>query len=142
MELGIVKKVMAFLQLDEAGKIGSFFEKQVKIAEKAIRDLNRNKVTLENAHKDRLEDFQGKMEDAKENLDQAYRNVTLADISNNAAIARFEETYWERIADAKAAIEDLEEEIESATEYYEREIEEIDEQIEAYQDRIDALSAE
>lgn len=141
-QLGIVKKVMAFLKLDEAGKIGNFFEKQIKIAEKAIRDLKRNKVTLENMHKDLIEDFDGRIEDAKINLQEAYRNVTLEDVANNAAIADFQDTYWGRISAAKEVIEDLESDLEAATERYEMNIEEIDEEIELYEERISALIAE
>ena len=95
-ELPIVKRVMILLELGDAGKIGSFYNKQKIKAEKAIRDLGRNKVTLENSHKDLLEDFNDQKEDLDEKLAEAYISVSPEDVKNHGAMLLFETTYWKK----------------------------------------------
>jgi len=48
----LAQKVLNLLNIGEDAKINNFFSKEVKKAEKAIRDLKRNSTTLENQYND------------------------------------------------------------------------------------------
>ena len=138
-ELAIVKRIMAKLQLGDAGKMGSFFGKQLKNAEKAIRDLERNKITLKNQYNDDVQDVKDQIEDAAEALVDAYDNVTPDDVRNNAAMLSFEKSYWQSVNMAKAKVENLNEKLKCMKEYNKDEVKEIDEEITLQKERIDAL---
>ena len=138
-ELAIVKRIMAKLKLGDAGKLGNFFVKQVKNSEKAIRDLNRNKVTLKNQYNDDVEDFKDRIEDATEALTEAYDNVTPDNVINNAVMLEFEGKYWSNINRAKAKLADLEEKLTDLKEEYEEAVEAIDEEIALHEERISVL---
>jgi len=138
-KLGIVEKIMRKLQLGDEGKIGSFFDKQVKKSEKAIRDLKRNQETLKNRYEDDVVDLKDKLQDAQEALKDAYENVTPEDVHNNAAMLEFESTYWRGVGIAKHEVERLEKSLEAKKENYTDEMKVIEKEIEAHQDRIDAL---
>ena len=138
-ELGIVKKIMAKLQLGDAGKIGSFFAKQVKSCDRSIRDLRRNLETLKNQQSDDKLDLNDKLDDAKEALVDAYENVSPDDVKTNAKMGDFETTYWKRVTSALDLVKDIEDKQKSYKEKYNDNVKDINEQIEKYQARIDAL---
>ena len=138
-ELAIVKRIVNKLKLGEAGKIGNFFGKQVKNAEKAIRDHSRNKVTLENKYNDDVQDINDKIEDAEEALKDAYDNVTPEDVATNAAINAFEIEYWRGVKNAKNKLDDLKEQLKYLEESYNDKIKDINNQIALQQERIDVL---
>lgn len=140
--LGITKKVMAILKLGDSGKIDNFFLKQVKNCEKSIRDLKRNKVTLENSYKDEVEEIQEQLEDAKEALQESYKNITSEDVKTNALASKFEEVYWNRVSEARNEVKRIEYNLEEAKTYFDEEIKEMNEQISLYEERITSLIAE
>ena len=139
-ELAIVKKVMAILELGDAGKIGSFFNKQKSKADKAIRDLRRNKLTLKNIHKDDIEDLNDSLEDLNESLADAYLNVTPKDVKNHEAMSLFEVSYWDKISKLKASIETVKGGIEECKEAYVKSIEDVDSQIAKYKENLEIFS--
>lgn len=139
-ELAIVKRIMAKLKLGDAGKLASFFEKQVKGATKSIRDLGRNKTTVENSLEDRLQDLNDKLEDATEAVVDAYDAVTADDVKTNQSRADFTSVYWGNITRAEALVTSIEESIEYAKESTKDQLEDISEQIAKYQTRIDRMS--
>ena len=138
-EFAIVKRIMAKLQLGDAGKLGSFFAKQVKNAEKAIRDLERNKVTLKNQYNDDVQDVKDQIEDATEALNDAYENVSPEDVKNNAAMLKFEETYWNNVNYAKRKVESLEDRLKELKEDHKEEIKDIDGEIALHKERIEEV---
>ena len=139
-ELAIVKKVMTFLELGDAGKIGSFFQRQKVNAEKTIRDLKRNKITLINAYNDVIQDLKDKKEDFDEELLEAYLNVAPENVKNHKAMADFESIYWGSITVIQDALDDIDEKIKLQTEKNEKELKEIDEQIAKWEQRIDIIT--
>ena len=112
---GLLGKIMKILKLDEAGKIGTFLEKEVKICNNEIKALGHNKSALEfnfNSKKDALND---KIEDAKEAVESAYTNIKLSDIENNEAQASFREKFWQNIKRRENILASLEEELKDLT---------------------------
>ena len=138
-EFAIVKAIMVKLQLGDAGKLGSFFAKQVKNAEKSIRDLDRNKTTLKNQYNDDVQDVKDQIEDANEALVDAYENVSPDDVKNNAAMLKFEDTYWGNVQYAKNKVEGLEARLKELKEDHKDEIKDIDDEIVLHKERIEVL---
>ena len=138
-EMKIVKAIMIKLQLGDAGKLGSFFAKQVKNAEKNIRDLERNKVTLKNEYNDDVQDVKDQIEDATEALNDAYEAVSPDDVKNNAAMLAFEDVYWRNVNFAKRKVEGLNEQLKSLKEENKVELVDIEEEIALHKERIEVL---
>lgn len=137
--LGIVAKILAFLKLDDAGKIGKFFAKEVKKAETAIRDLKNNKTAIVNVYNSENEKRNDDLEDAKEALQAAYQAVTPEDVVNNDAMESFSNRYWAKVNAAQKKIDTIEERITEAAEEHEDALKEIDEQITKYEARIENI---
>jgi len=137
---GLLGKIMKMLKLDEAGKVGAFLEKEVKVCNNAIKALGQNKSTLEfnfNNSKDELND---KIEDAKEAVEAAYTNIKLADIENNEAQASFREKFWSNITKKENNLAALEEELKDLTKTFDENIKLNKEQVDKYKARIAKLS--
>lgn len=139
MELPIVKKVLAFLNIGEDAKIGNFFAKEVKKAEKFIRDLKRNLTTYENAYNDSVDDVNEKLVDAREAVEEAKIAITVDDVKTNDAANAFSEVYWRNVSSKVATVERLEEELEELEESYKENVKRVQKQIDKYQDRIDMI---
>ena len=137
---GLLGKIMKMLKLDEAGKIGTFLEKEVKICNNEIKALGHNKSALEfnfNSAKDALTD---RIEDAKEAVETAYTGIKLSDIENNEAQASFREKFWQNIKRRENTLASLEEELKDLTKAFEEDIKENKEQVDKYKARIAKLS--
>ena len=137
---GLLGKIMRMLKLDEAGKVGAFLEKEVKICNNEIKALGHNKSALEfnfNSAKDALTD---KIEDAKEAVETAYTGIKLSDIENNEAQASFREKFWSNITRKENNLAALEEELKDLTKTFDEAIKLNKEQVDKYKARIAKLS--
>ena len=137
---GLLGKIMRMLKLDEAGKVGAFLEKEVKICNNEIKALGHNKSALEfnfNSAKDALTD---KIEDAKEAVETAYTGIKLSDIENNEAQASFREKFWSNITRKENNLAALEEELKDLTKTFDEAIKLNKEQVDKYKARITKLS--
>lgn len=140
-KLGIVAKIMKILKLDEEGKVGKFFAKEVKKCETAIRDLKNNRAAYVNIHTSTLEKLNDRLEDAKEQVESAYQAVTIEDIPNNEAMESFSSRYWANVTKAENRLASIEEEIKAAKEANEKQLKEEDAQIAKYEARIARINA-
>jgi len=122
-QFAIVKKIMAILKLDEAGKINKFFEKEVQSFKNQIRDLNNLLSALKNKYEADLDKLKDAIEDAKENVAAAYQSVTMDNVVNNEAMQAFSSVYWSKVDRAEAAVTQLEKHVENTTESYNKEVE-------------------
>jgi len=138
---GIVALIMAVLKLDEAGKIGKFFAKEVKKFESAIRDLKNNVTEMENVYQSDTDKINGKLEDAKEAVEDAYQAVTIENVANNATMESFAASYWRNIDSAQALVTRIEKQIADAAEAQVKALKEVNDQIAKYQARIDKINA-
>lgn len=132
----IVATIMRLLKLDEAGKLETFFAKQVKKAERQISNLEANKKALKLSYENHIEDLKEKLEDANEALEAAYHNVDVTKIMTNADQDSYESTYWYNIERAEDKVEAIENDQKEAEESYDNDVKEIDEQIVSYRARI------
>lgn len=140
-KLGIVAKIMKVLKLDEEGKVGKFFAKEIKKCETAIRDLKNNRTAHVNTFSSASEKLADKLEDAKERVESAYQAVTIEDIPNNEAMESFSSRYWNGVTVAEARVTSIEAEIKKANEEQEKLLKEVDDQIAAYTNRISRINA-
>jgi len=138
---GIVAAILRILKMDDEGKIGKFFAKEVKKFENAIRDLNNNIAAITNVYQSALETRNDAIEDAKEAVDNAYQAVTVEDVANNATMESFASRYWASVERANAVLDRLEKEATAAAEAHEKALKVITDQIAKYQARIDKIKA-
>lgn len=135
-KFAIVKKIMAILKLDEAGKINRFFEKELQSFKNQIRDLNNYISALTNKYEADLDKLKDAIEDAKENVAAAYQSVTLENVVNNEAMQAFSSIYWNKVDTAEAAVKRLEESMKKLTEKYDEEVKAKKEAIAKIEERI------
>ena len=121
-ESAIVKKIMAMLKLDEAGKINKFFKKEIKAFQNEIRDINNLLIAEKARYEATLDKLRDSIEDAKENVIAAYHSITLENVVNNEAMQQFSSTYWKKINQAEATVERLEKDVKRVDEAYEEEV--------------------
>lgn len=140
-KLGIVAKIMKVLKLDEEGKVGKFFAKEIKKCETAIRDLKNNRTAYVNTFTSASEKLADKLEDAKERVESAYQAVTIEDIPNNEAMESFSTRYWNTVTTAEARVASVEAEVKAANEAQEKQLKEVDDQIAKYETRIARIKA-
>ena len=135
----LAQKVLNLLNIGEDAKINNFFSKEVKKAEKAIRDLKRNLTTLENQYNDSIDDVNEKLVDAKEAVEDAKIAVTLNDVKTNDAADSFAGNYWRNVDSKLAEVKRLEKKSESLADSLKKSVEDVQEQIDKYQSRIDMI---
>lgn len=135
-ELAIVKKVMEVLKLDEAGKINTFFQKEVKTFNRYIDGLKANKEVLTLEFQQKENKLNDDIEDAKEALENAYTSITMEDVRNNEAMSNFSNYYWENISSKEKILKRLEKQLEELKESHKKDMEDKDDQIAKYKTRI------
>jgi hypothetical protein len=138
-EFAIVKKVMAVLKLDDAGKVGKFFAREVKEANRNISAIEANQAGEDLAFKRNMEELNERMEDAVEAVDHAYQNITPEDVKTNADIVDFSENYWRGVTRAEEVVTDLESEKKELVEDKEIQDKENAAQIAKWNARIDKI---
>ena len=129
VELAIVKKVMAILGLDDAGKINQFYKKLIKEDERFIAQLEANKKAEKLQYDMDLSELEEKLEDAEEALEAAYLNVKPENVQTNADIADYSVQYRKNIEKATFNVACYTEAIKQLTEKFNKSIEDKNEQI-------------
>lgn len=137
--LAIVARIMKVLKLDEEGKIGKFFTKEIKKFETAIRHLNNNISALKNVYQAAVDKLNEKLEDAREAVENAYDAVTTEDLATNDAMSNFSDRYWAKVTRAEDAVNALVKQAEKDAEAHEKALKEIQDQITKYETRIAKL---
>jgi hypothetical protein len=137
---GIVAKIMATFKLGEEGKIGNFFGKLEKDFNREITAINHNLSALEFSYNRDIADLEEKLEDAIENVEAAWLNVTPEQVATNALQDAFKSKYLNDIRYAEDFVKDLQDRIKNVYDAYQKEKDELEEQIEKYKARIEKLN--
>jgi flagellar motility protein MotE (MotC chaperone) len=132
----LTRKVLAFFNLGDAGKVDSFVGKLVKDFERSITKNNQVLSIKENNYTELMSEIDEKLEDAKEELNDAWLNIPMDKVVTNDAQNNYKETYLSNIEAVEAKIERLEKEKKDATESYNKAKEAIEESIKAAKERI------
>lgn len=136
----LVEKIVAALNLTEAGRLQNFFDKQTKTLKREIEACKQNITVLGYNYKSRMDKLQEQLEDASENVESMYMNVKPEDVSNNAAQDSYAETFWSNVVKAERQLKSIEAEIEQVTKAHEEAVKEQKAQIEERERRISKIS--
>jgi len=133
---GIVNMIMKDRKLGDDGTLEKFFDKQVKHLKREIKIRDQNIDASTTNYENKEDELLDELEDAKEALTDAYKDVDPDKIKNNANINAFEEEYWTKINRLKNSISTIEYSLKvhkayytSTIENYEKEIEELTQKI-------------
>jgi len=139
-EFAVVKAIMAILKLDDAGKLGKFFNQEVKSSREAIAGLELNIQVKNLERKQQVNKSDKAIEDASDEVEGAYQSVKPENIDTNAKMTAFSYDYWEGVKRAEKRLGHLQEQAKVAKEVFEKELEEIALQIKKYKARIDRIT--
>ena len=134
---GIVAKIMAFLNLGDAGKLQSFFDREIKKKKREIESYQKSIENEKYNSKGRLEALV-----EQEEVDDAYYSVKPEDVKTNAEQEAFAYIYWSKVEQAESKLARIQDEIEEEKEKTKEKIESYEEQIKERQVRISKLTAE
>lgn len=135
----LVRKILSILKIGDAGKLDSFFAKQVRNLERDVEALEHQKQTLAFEQDRKLAQLSENLEDATAALADAFTAVQPEDVANNALQESFARSYWSRIDHCEEVIDDLQSEIEKLKDKYVEELEDLDEQIKIRKERIASI---
>jgi hypothetical protein len=133
---GILAEVMAFLNLGEEGKLGSFYNRLEKNLQRSIQGQKKVVESLQfnlGVEVDKLND---KLEDANQAVQDAWRAISPDDVATNAMQDSFVVTYLSNVERAEKAAVAIEQSIEEVTKNYNTRIEAAETQIELLTARI------
>jgi DNA repair exonuclease SbcCD ATPase subunit len=138
--LTITERVLAFLNITDAGKINNFYLKQQSQLNKDIKNLNKNLDTLNDQYDERVEELEEKLDDARIRVEEAYQGVTPEDVATNEKAASFADKYWDAIERAEEVVADLEISLQIANEKHTASIDSVNKQIAERQRRLSRLA--
>ena len=67
--LSITDRVLAFLKINDEGRINAFYLKQQSILNKDVKNLTKNLETLKDNYENDFEELNEKLEDAKQEVE-------------------------------------------------------------------------
>ena len=135
-QLPIVKRIMIALNLGDEGRVGHFFNRIIKKAERQITALESNKDVLKLEYKNDMIDIDERIEDAEINLESTYSTPDITRLTTNADQDAYEEVYLNRIERAEDTLESVKLEKERLQTSHKESLENLDTQIGAYKKRI------
>lgn len=137
---GLVARIMKFLKLDEAGKLQGFFDKQIKVLKREIETYNQAIKNSKYNSERTMDSLREKLEDATQEVEDAYADVKPESIETNAKQDEFARVYWNKVSRAEQKVENIKEQIKSEGEYLDKTIKVYEDQIAERQHRIDKIS--
>lgn len=106
--LGIVKSFMAFFNLEEEGKVLSFYGKVEKAIEKEIKvtefNYEHDKFRIEGE----ISDLKDQLEDAKDEFEQSFIDVDMNDIQTKQQQENAVDSYLYNIKDKESKVKRIE----------------------------------
>jgi cellobiose-specific phosphotransferase system component IIA len=132
----LTRKVLAFFNLGDVGKVDSFVGKLVKDFERAITKNKQLLAIKANSHVDVLAEIDEKLEDAQEQLNEAWLNIPMDKVATHDAQNNYKEDYLNNIEAIERVIEGLEKDRKGTVEAYDKYVEETTKLIEAAETRI------
>jgi cell division protein ZapA (FtsZ GTPase activity inhibitor) len=138
--VGVLAAIMAFLKLGEKGKLGSFFQRELKKLNSKVKAAVQTIANIEFNSGVELEKLRDNLEDAQDALDQSFLNVTPADVDSNAAQEAHSRVYWSGVEYAEAEVERITKQIDAAVESAEDDIKAQNDAIAVYEARIVSIT--
>ena len=136
----LVNRVMTALNLGDSGKVESFFNRTRKSLQVKIDKLEANESTSALQFKISHNELTSNIEDATEDLSNAYINVMIERISNNAAQDSFMKEYLSNIERKEDKLASLTADLETLKESNAERKRNFKADKKAYEDRIEMIS--
>ena len=118
----VLERIKAFFKLDDAGRVENFFKSEIKAMRLRIRAIEMNIKSDELKLEIDLATIDSALEDAIQNIEDAYTAVRPEDVTNNESMTRFSPKYWKAIESAEALVVSLQKEREAIVQSYEEEL--------------------
>ena len=118
----VLERIKAFFKLDDAGRVENFFKNEIKAMRLRIRAIEMNIKSDELKLEIDLATINSALEDAIQNIEDAYTAVNPEDVTNNESMTRFSPKYWKAIESAEALVVSLQKEREAIVQSYEEEL--------------------
>jgi len=111
VKVTLVDRILSILNLDDHGKVASFFKGEVKKLQNSVRQLESNEKQEDLRNELELASLEEKIEDAQQDVDDAYLAVKVENIQSNQDKKSFSERYWNNIAGRERTLENLNEQL-------------------------------
>lgn len=135
----IVEKVKAFLKLGDDGKLQSFYDRLRKTIQRDVKTLETSRALLVSNFERTSDEFNDKIEDAREAVEAAWMNITPENVATNALQESFMVTYLQGIETAENTLGLIEERFKASVAAHESELEAIDKKIAKGNSRLETL---
>jgi len=137
----LIDRILSILNLDDHGKVASFFKGEVKKLQNAVRQLESNEKQEDLRNELALEALNEKIEDAQQDVDDAYLAVKVENIQSNEDKKNFSTSYWNNISSKEYILKDLKRSLENKLEAIEDSKKDLKEQKVAYAARIKKITS-
>jgi len=137
----LIDRILSILNLDDHGKVASFFKGEVKKLQNAVRQLESNEKQEDLRNELALEALNEKIEDAQQDVDDAYLAVKVEYIQSNEDKKNFSTNYWNNISSKEYILKDLKRSLENKLEAIEDSKKDLKEQKAAYAARIKKITS-
>jgi len=137
----LIDRILSILNLDDHGKVASFFKGEVKKLQNAVRQLESNEKQEDLRNELALEALNEKIEDAQQDVDDAYLAVKVEYIQSNEDKKNFSTNYWNNISSKEYILKDLKRSLENKLEAIEDSKKDLKEQKVAYAARIKKITS-
>ena len=141
-KLKIVRDILQDLNLKEDAHLENFFLNEIEEFQNAIEGIEQNINVLNIKFKGEVRTIDKSIADAEKDYKQAYKQVDVKAIVNNAGINSFRVKYWENIEKCKKNLETLKISKQVSQEKYEKTLLDFNDQISKYKERISSISEE
>ena len=119
----LATKVCEILKIGDDGKINSFFTRQTSALNRNLVKAKRNVETIEIQHNDSIIDFEEKIKDAEDAIENALVDIDPKSLGNNADSDRFADKYWSKIDLLESKLEEIKEDYKESNKSWENRIE-------------------
>lgn len=127
--ISIVRRIVAFLQLGEAGKLDSFFLRVEKTLKREVEGLKKNIDVIEFEAKQKDDKYKDRIEDAEADVEAAFLNVAPEQVDTNEKASQYQDRYLSGIRDAKRAVKSLEDKRADVAKEYKGQVDDLKDQI-------------
>jgi hypothetical protein len=141
-QLGIVKSIMVHLNLKDEGKLGSFFQRELKKLRSKIKAATQSIAILEFNASTQLEELKDALEDAIQAKRDAFMNVDPKDVATNAMQNDYSSVFWGGVIEAENNLDYIEKQIEELEDKLSSDIAVQKDLIEIFELRIESIEAQ
>lgn len=139
-KLNIVDRAMQRSGANDRTRIESFYAKLKKELANQISDRKFNMQRNKSLEERQVEKLKGQLEDAKEDLETCYEDVTPENVSSSVKAENFKETYFRRIEEHQTKVDKLTAQIDELKDFTKEYEKTLNAEIKEFQSRLEKLN--